>query len=68
MRRFLADAAAIATIVIAIVLTGLASRGKLPGLTWEQQFEIYLVMIGAMIGIIVFAAVLAVIQNWIEKE
>ena len=67
MRKFLAETTAVATIVLAITLIGLASRGRLPGLTWQQQFEIYLILIGAMVGIVIVAAALAVVQNWIEK-
>lgn len=67
MRRFLADTTTVATTVLAITLVGLASRGQLPGLTWPQQFEIYLVLIGAMLGIVVAAVALAILQNWIEK-
>jgi hypothetical protein len=67
MRKFLGDAATIATIVIAIILVGLASRGRLPGLSWEQQFTVYLILIGAMVGIIVVVVLIAFIQNWIER-
>lgn len=67
MRRFLADAVGVAITVLAVTLVGLASRGRLPGLSWPQQYEVYLVLIGAMVGIVIVGAALAMLQNWIEK-
>lgn len=67
MRKAFAETVSVATIVIAIVLVGIAARGRLPGLSWEQQFELYLVLIGAMVGIILVASAIAIVHNWICK-
>ncbi|MGB8601796.1 MAG: hypothetical protein WCD42_06320 [Rhizomicrobium sp.] len=67
MRRLVCNLTFAALFLIATLLAGLASRGTLPNLSWPQQLGLYLVLIGAMVGIALVAGAIAILQNWLEK-